>query len=767
MVPVSPSRWRWAFALSLVALGAWWSPLSAATVPPRYDHVVIVIEENRSVTQIIGDLVNAPYINSLATNGVRMGSMYAITHPSQPNYMQLFSGTNQGVLDDNLPPNFSTTPTATYPFNTPNLGAEIIAAGFTFVGYGDELESAGATDWADYDPHSATHPGIYYRRKHNPWVNWVAKVSPVPANQLTNTVNRPFIQFPTNFSQLPTVSFVVPNQLHDMHDGSRKMGDDWLSTNLNAYAVWARTNNSLLVITWDEDDYNGVNQIATVLHGANLRNGSTAVGTWTLHNLLRTIEDMYGTTNHAGSAAQVRSIVGPFTTDPVVNVATFRQGLNGYASARDTQLWQETPDTSYAAATDLTADQDTGAAVGNQEGQVLLRFDTLFGAGANQIPTNATIYSAKLICNTPMNTNSSSYDSTDTFRAHRMIVDWTDTATWNSLGSGVSADNLEAASAVTFAAVPVVDAAPTIFDVSSDVELFKAGTPNRGWVIRPAGNGTGNGWTFKSGEYLTAPTLRPSLEIVYSVPTPTAPVTLVAAGSSWRYLDNGIDQGSTWRSNSFNDATWKNGPARLGFGGDGEVTTINRTNANGSTNVTFYFRRAFYVPNPADVQSLQARLIRDDGAVIYLNGAEVWRDSMPAGVPVFATLASATISGAGETTWLVNPLSTSALVAGWNTLAAEIHQATNTSSDVGFDFELTGTVQFPVLPKLSISRTGSTNTFRWPADASYFSLWGATNLVPPVTWSAVTNGPVLTNGQWTVSLLAPPVGQRFYKLQTQ
>ena len=765
MAPSSLSRAGLAAGV-LAALVTWCAPLSAASVPPRYDHVVIVVEENRSVTQIIGDMVNAPYINSLASNGVRIGSMYAITHPSQPNYMHLFSGTNQGVLDDNLPPNFSTTPTSTYPFTTPNLGAEIIAAGFTFAGFSDELESAGATDWADYDPHTATNPGIYYRRKHVPWVNWVAKVLPVPANQMTNTINRAFTQFPANFAQLPTLSIVVPNQLHDMHDGSRKQGDDWLAANLNAYAVWARTNNSLLVITWDEDDYNGVNQIATVFHGAGLRNGTSASGTWTLHNLLRTFEDMYGSTNHAGSAAQVRSIVGPFSADPVVSVATFRQGLNGYASARDTQLWQETPDASYATLTDLTADLDTGAAVGNQEGQVLLRFDNLFGSGANQVPTNATLYSAKLICNTPTNSTGTSYDSPDTFRAHRMILDWTDTATWNSVGGGVAADNVESASAVTFSTVPNVDGAPAIIDVTSDLDLFKAGTPNRGWVIRPASTGTGNGWTFKSSEYATDPTLRPSLEIVYSVPTPPTPVTLLAAGTVWRYLDNGVDQGSAWRSNSFNDAAWKNGAARLGFGGDGEITTINRTNANGSTNITFYFRRAFYVPDPSLVQSLQARLIRDDGAVIYLNGGEVWRDSMPAGLVTFQTLAAATIGGAGETTFLVNSLNTTALVAGWNMLAAEIHQVTNTSSDVSFDFELTGTAQFPILPALSLTRSNSVATFKWPADASYFSLRCATNLILPVTWLAVTNVPVLTNGHWTVSLPAPPTGQRFYRLQT-
>lgn len=504
----------------LLVLGGLSSSVHLLATPPRYDHVVIVIEENRTFSQIIGDLVNAPYINSLVNSGVKMGAMFAIEHPSQPNYLQLFSGSNQGVLDDNLPPNFSITPTGTYPFTTPNLGAEIIAAGFSFAGFCEELESAGAGDWADYDPHTATNPGITYRRKHNPWANWVAKLLPLPANQVTGSVNRAFTQFPTNFALLPTVSFVVPNQLHDMHDGSRKQGDDWLAANLNAYAVWARTNNSLLIITWDEDDYKLDNKIPTVLYGANLRNGTVVGGTWTHHNMLRTIEDMYGTATHAGSAAQSRAIVGPFTTDLAVTVATFRQGLNGYAGARDTQIWQETPDTSYATNHEITADLDTtSATAGNQVGQVLVRFDGLFGSGVNQLPTNAVIYSAKLLMNTPTNTTGTDYDSNDTFRLHRMIIDWTDTATWNSLVGGVSQNDVESANTATFSLVPEVAGAPAIFDVTSDVDLFKAGTPNRGWVIRPSSTGTGNGWTMKSSEYAADPALRPALEIVFSVPT--------------------------------------------------------------------------------------------------------------------------------------------------------------------------------------------------------------------------------------------------------
>ncbi len=480
------------------------------------------MEENRTPGQIIGDLANAPYITSLATGGVQMASMFAIEHPSQPNYLQLFSGSNQDVVDDNLPPNFSTTPTSTYPFGTPNLGAELIAAGFTFAGFSEELESAGATDWADYDPHSATHPGIYYRRKHNPWANWVAKVFPIPANQLSNTVNRAFTQFPSDFNLLPTVSFVIPSQLHDMHDGSRKQGDDWLRDNLGAYADWAKTNNSLLIIAWDEDDYNEDNQIPTIFHGANLRNGTVASGTWTLHNLLRTLEEMYATPTHAGSAAQVRPIVGPFFTDPKVTVATYRQGLAGYGSARDTQLWQEMPDTSYAAAQELTVDLDTSSSsAGNQLGLALVRFDNLFGSGANQVPASAVIHSAKLLLHTPANTTGVDNDSNDTFRLHRMIADWADTATWNSMVNGVSADGVEAAAAASFSAVPDVDGGPTIFDVTSDIELFKAGTTNRGWAVRPSSSGSGDSWTFRSSENTVDTSLRPTLEIVYSLPVVT------------------------------------------------------------------------------------------------------------------------------------------------------------------------------------------------------------------------------------------------------
>ncbi len=517
--PASPPPFRRACAAALTFLAV---PIARST-PPVYDHVVVVVEENRTQAQIIGDRTNAPYINTLADGGVSFASFYAITHPSQPNYIHLFSGDSQGVTDDNLPPDFSTTATSTYPWKTANLGAEIIAVGKTFAGYSEQLEAAGAADWADYDPHSATNPGVYYRRKHNPWANWVAKVSPIPTNQIPASVNRAFTQFPTNFTQLPMISIVVPNQQHDMHDGSRKQGDDWLSANLGAYATWAQTHNSLLIITWDEDDYNETNRIPTIFYGAGLRNGTIVSTTWTLHNLLRTLEDMAGSATHAGAAAQVRSIVGPFSSDPAVVTAIIRQGLNGYSASQDTTVWEEAPTANYAATHDLTVDRDTTSSVsGNQDSQALVRFDNLFGNGANQVPSNAIIHSAKLLLHTPVNTTGTDYDSDDLFRLHRMLVSWIDTATWDSFTGGVDANDVEAVAASSFNMEPKVDGGPAIFDVTADIEAWKSGATNHGWLIRPSSTGTGDGWTFKSAETSSDVTKRPTLEINYSLPSPFA-----------------------------------------------------------------------------------------------------------------------------------------------------------------------------------------------------------------------------------------------------
>src|SRR5829696_4225438 len=119
-----------------------------------------------------------------------------------------------------------------------------------------------------------------------------------------------------------------------------------------------------------------------------------------------------------------------------------------------------------------------------------------------------------------------------------------------------------------------------------------------------------------------------------------ADTTLVPTGATWKYVDNGSDQGTAWRATAFNDSTWPSGPAQLGYGDGDEATTVGFGPDSTNRFITTYFRRAFSVTNASAFTSLTLRLLRDDGAVIYLNGVEVWRSNMPTGTIGFTTLAS-------------------------------------------------------------------------------------------------------------------------------
>ena len=271
--------------------------LSAGVAPalPRPDHVVVVVEENHSYGDVLGDASmqipsvvpnfrsTDPFIRSLARHGASLRRMSAETHPSQPNYLALFSGSTQGVTSDATPRE---------PFTAPNLAAELIAAGLSFAGYSESMPAAGFT--------GSEADGGLYARKHNPWVDF----ADVPAS-----ANQPFASFPTrkDFDSLPTVSFVVPNQANDMHSGSIRTADDWLRRHVRPYLKWARRHNSLLVVTWDEGNGDD-NHIATVLAGAHVRAGPSDQQA-NHYSLLRTIEDMYGLT-HAGAAADAGPLTG-------------------------------------------------------------------------------------------------------------------------------------------------------------------------------------------------------------------------------------------------------------------------------------------------------------------------------------------------------------------------------------------------------------------------------------------------------------------------
>jgi hypothetical protein len=219
---------------------------------------------------------------------------------------------------------------------------------------------------------------------------------------------------------------------------------------------------------------------------------------------------------------------------------------------------------------------------------------------------------------------------------------------------------------------------------------------------------------------------------------------------------------------SYNDSAWPSGPAELGYGdvpeGRPEATVLCCANA-ASKFITYYFRRTFTVADPALFPSLNARLLRDDGAVVYLNGLEVWRSNMPAGAVDYLTLAATAVTGTDEYTYFSTTLSPSFLHAGTNLLAIEVHQNSSGSSDLSFDFALAGRFGTPSPSQLTWSGAGPNLTLAWPFGVPVVQLFETTNLTPPVAWSPVGGTPVFSGGRWVQSLPTGTNVQRFFALK--
>ncbi len=175
--------------------------------------------------------------------------------------------------------------------------------------------------------------------------------------------------------------------------------------------------------------------------------------------------------------------------------------------------------------------------------------------------------------------------------------------------------------------------------------------------------------------------------------------TLVASNSVWKYLDNGSDQGTAWTTAGFDDSQWASGPAELGYGDDVELrpeaTVVGYGPDANNKYVTTYFRHYFTVYEPSQITNLVVRLMRDDGAVVYLNGNEIVRDGVPVGA-AYNTPADIVVGSTDETIFYpFNSINSSYLVNGTNVLAVEVHQFAYvgypvTSTDVSFDMELQG-----------------------------------------------------------------------------
>jgi hypothetical protein len=272
---------------------------------PVYDHVVIVIEENKDYDQIIHNPA-APYINdTLRKEGANFTQMFGEEHFSQGNYFWLFSGSNQTVGFTDVVP--SKLNHRCYPFQTPNLGQGLLARGLTFKGYSEDLPANGS-EVERVDRGRV----MIYGRKHVPWISF---------GNVSANCNLRFDDFPkpTDFGSLPKVAIVIPNLENDMHNGnpvhSIPVGDQWLQQHLDTYYQWAKNHNSLLIITFDECDdetsYVGLtnpfvhptdqfhkdlqNRIPTLFAGAHIKPGEYPECRGITHvNILRTLEAMYG-----------------------------------------------------------------------------------------------------------------------------------------------------------------------------------------------------------------------------------------------------------------------------------------------------------------------------------------------------------------------------------------------------------------------------------------------------------------------------------------
>ncbi len=173
--------------------------------------------------------------------------------------------------------------------------------------------------------------------------------------------------------------------------------------------------------------------------------------------------------------------------------------------------------------------------------------------------------------------------------------------------------------------------------------------------------------------------------------------TLLWNGSTWSYLDNGTDQGSAWREVDFVlDENWKSGRAQLGYGDRDERTEIEYGPDAANKYITSYFRQEFEVSDASRFLDLTLGLIRDDGAVVYLNGVEVVRSNMPAGEPIdYQTLATDNITGGAEGTQYYFNIDPALLREGKNVIAVEVHQAMVDSEDLSFDARLFGRFHLP------------------------------------------------------------------------
>jgi len=251
---------------------------------PTFSHVVLVLEENHSYSDVIGSS-SMPYFNSLASQYGLATQYFADAHPSIPNYLMLTTGLTE-TFDDS----FSGT------ISDDNVVRELVKAGKTWKSYAESLPSPG---------YLGTDSGLYVRR-HNPFT-YLSDVHN-DAAQAANIV--PFTQFGADFASnaLPQYSFIAPNLMNDAHDGSLAQADAWLQTNIAPLlANSAFLSSGLLIITFDEGGQTDLDhlggQVATLIISSKAKKGYQSTTSYQHQSALRLILVGSGVNNFPGLSA--------------------------------------------------------------------------------------------------------------------------------------------------------------------------------------------------------------------------------------------------------------------------------------------------------------------------------------------------------------------------------------------------------------------------------------------------------------------------------
>jgi phosphatidylinositol-3-phosphatase len=261
------------------------------TAPKRYDHVLWIILENHSASQVIGS-PSAPYETSLSKQCGLYSAYYAVTHPSLPNYLAMTGGTTAGVTDDRSP--------AAHPLSGPSIFSEVTATGKTWKSYQESMSH-----------NCARKEAGAYAVKHNPAAYYTGirsqcAIADVPMGTVTSG------PLATDLAKnsLPSFSLLTPNLCNDAHSCELSRSDAWLQSWMTAILTSPayKTQRTAVFITWDEDDKNAKNRVANIVVAPSVAAGATSSTNFNHYSMLRTTLEMLGLPISLGAAETAPSM---------------------------------------------------------------------------------------------------------------------------------------------------------------------------------------------------------------------------------------------------------------------------------------------------------------------------------------------------------------------------------------------------------------------------------------------------------------------------